>query len=112
LADGANDDFRYRRGALATLQRRELQQAARALSAELGKPFAASENGDRVEGVFCRREDLLGGRFAVVERAHDFTLVPWRPMLERRVGQSVSGVVREAGVNWAVGRGRNGPVVG
>jgi len=111
LAEGGSEDFRYRRGALATLQRRELQQAARILAAELGKPFAASENGDRVEGVFRRREDLLGGRFAVVERAHDFTLVPWRPVLDRRVGQSVSGIVRETGVNWTIGRGRSGPSV-
>jgi hypothetical protein len=35
----------------------------------------------------------IPSRFAIIERAQDFTLVPWRPVLERAKGQSVSGIV-------------------
>ncbi|MDE1918219.1 MAG: relaxase/mobilization nuclease domain-containing protein [Sphingomonadales bacterium] len=44
-------------------------------------------------------------------RVHDFTLVPWAKVLERRAGQTVSGLVREAGINWSIGRGRDGPTI-
>ena len=46
------------------------------------------------------------GRFAVIERARDFTLAPWRDVLEPRRGQAVMGVMREAGVNWRFGKTR------
>jgi hypothetical protein len=36
-----------------------------------------------------------------------FSLVPWSPMLERHLGQEVSGVVRaDGGVDWSFGRKR------
>ena len=34
---------------------------------------------------------LNSGRFALIERSHDFALVPWRPVLERARGQLVTG---------------------
>jgi hypothetical protein len=43
--------------------------------------------------------------------AHDFTLVPWRPALKRQLGKQVGGVVRETGINWRMGRGRDGPEI-
>lgn len=52
---------------------------------------------------------MVSGRHVLIERAHDFTLVPWKPALERQIGKPVSGIVREAGINWAVGRERSGP---
>jgi hypothetical protein len=36
-----------------------------------------------------------------------FSLVPWRPVLEHRVGRVVSGVTLPGGdVNWSLGRNR------
>jgi hypothetical protein len=46
---------------------------------------------------------LTSGRFAVIERTHDFCLVPWRPVLERAKGQGVTGVVGGEGISWSVG---------
>jgi uncharacterized protein DUF3363 len=46
---------------------------------------------------------LNSGRFALIERAHDFVLVPWRPMLERARGQAVSGSVGGEGISWSIG---------
>lgn len=101
----------YRTGMVEELRRRELVRVGAQLSRELGMPFAENEAGERVAGTYRRPVDLVSGRFAVVERARDFTLVPWRPVLEQQIGKAVSGVVRGDGVSWTVGRGRVGPSV-
>jgi len=82
LADAAGDGIAYRRGALAALQRRELLRLARSLSGELGMTFAEASEGERIEGRLARRIDAAGGRYALVEKAKQFTLVPWKPVLE------------------------------
>jgi hypothetical protein len=61
--------------------------------------------------VYRLRIDLVSGRFAMIERSRDFTLVPWRQVLERQVGKSVSGLVPSDGTSWSIGRGRSGPAV-
>jgi type IV secretory pathway VirD2 relaxase len=94
---------------IATLQRRELLRVAGQLSGELGLAFAETARGQRIEGVLRRPVDLVSGRFALVERARDFTLVPWRPVLDHQVGKPVAGILRGDGVNWSIGRGRAGP---
>ncbi|KFG88620.1 Conjugal transfer protein TraI [Sphingobium herbicidovorans NBRC 16415] len=111
LADAAGEGISYRRGALAVLQRRELLRLARSLSAELGKAFVETSEGERVEGRLARRIDAAGGRYALVEKAKQFTLVPWKPVLDRHVGKDVGGVVRESGISWTIGRGRGGPTI-
>ena len=35
-----------------------------------------------------------------------FSLVPWRPALERELGRQVSGIVRNSGIEWTLGRQR------
>ena len=94
---------------LARLRQRELLRVAGQLSEELDLPYREARIGDRVEGVLRRRLDLVSGRFAVVERSRDFTVVPWRPVLERQVGKVTAGLVRSDGVSWTIGRGRAGP---
>lgn len=112
LAEERNGEVRLLSGALEQLRRRELVRVAQGLSEELDLPFAETGAGERIEGVYRRRLDLVSGRFALIERAHDFTLVPWRPVLERHEGKAVSGLVRGDGINWTVGRGRPGPSIG
>jgi len=99
----------YRPGMIATLQRRELLRVAGQLADELGLSFTEPRPGERIEGRLARAVDLDSGKYALVERSRDFTLVPWRPVLEPRVGQAVSGVMREGGINWSFGRQRGGP---
>ncbi len=111
LVDPSDEAARLPPTLLATLQRRELLRAAATLSNELGKPFADALGDGRIDGVYRRRIDLAGGRFAVIERSRDFALVPWRPVIEPRLGQRVGGVLRESGVSWTFGRARSGPVV-
>ncbi len=103
--------FEPRPGMIETLRRRELLRVAAALSRELDLPFVENQSGGHVEGIYRRRLDLMSGRFALVERAHDFTLVPWRPVLEPHAGKRVSGILRTEGISWTIGRGRQGPSI-
>jgi Protein of unknown function (DUF3363) len=48
---------------------------------------------------------LASGRFAMLENGVDFSLVPWRPVIESRLGQSVSAIVRGPTVSWDISRG-------
>ena len=50
--------------------------------------------------------DLASGRFAFVERSKEFTLVPWRPVLERARDKSVSGLVHGDTISWDITRKR------
>ncbi|MFS0771204.1 relaxase/mobilization nuclease RlxS [Sphingomonas sp. 1P08PE] len=111
LAEAAGDQRRYRPGALETLRRRELMTAADRLSSEIGLPFADPGDDPRVSGIYRRSIDLASGRYALIERRWDFTLVPWRPVLEPHAGKAVSGIVRGDGISWTIGRGRSGPSI-
>lgn len=95
----------------AALQRRELLRVAGQLSDEMNLPFAEATPGTRIDGVYRRSVELVSGRFALIEKSREFTLVPWRPILDRHVGKSMSGILRGDGISWAVGRGRRGPTI-
>jgi hypothetical protein len=111
LADGDGQSFRLRANALENLRQRELEGVGGRLSEQLGKRFEPTRIGERVEGVIARRVDLEGGPHALVERSRDFTLVPWRDVLERNIGKTASGIMRSDGISWQFGRGRSGPTI-
>lgn len=111
LADEEQGRVVYRANLLTRLRQRELNRVAGTLSDELGLSYVETKSGDRVEGVYRRPVDLASGRYALVEKSREFTLVPWRPVLERHLDQSVSGVMKGDGINWSIGRGRSGPSV-
>lgn len=111
LAEERQDQIVYRSNLLALLLRRELSRVAAQVSGELNLPYAEFSGEKRIEGKYVRRLDLASGRFAVIERARDFVLVPWRPILDRTLGQTVSGIVRAAAISWTIGRKRSGPTI-
>jgi type IV secretory pathway VirD2 relaxase len=93
---------------LEDLQRRELTSAAARLSAELRLPYGETKRGAPIEGVFARKIDLASGQFAVIEKSREFTLVPWRPVLDDQLGKKVSGIMRGDEISWTFGRQRGG----
>ncbi|GAY19632.1 relaxase/mobilization nuclease RlxS [Sphingobium fuliginis] len=111
LADGDGRSFRLREASLEVLRQRELLQEGGRLSEQLGKRFEPAQIGERVEGVIAKRVDLESGNYALVERSREFTLVPWRDVLERNIGKSASGIMRADGISWQFGRGRSGPAI-
>lgn len=99
----------YRANILDLLRSRELGAVAGQLSAELGLAYSEIKSSGRVDGIYRRSLDLVSGKFALIENAREFTLVPWRPVLERSLGKSVSGIVRGEAISWTLGRQRSGP---
>ena len=68
--------------------------------------FLKLEAGMSISGKYECPVDLAQGRFALVTRSKEFTLVPWRPELERYRGSEISVKARAGGIDWSVGRAR------
>ncbi|MEH3091316.1 MAG: DUF3363 domain-containing protein [Agrobacterium cavarae] len=96
----------YRRNLLDTLRDREVARAGAEMATSKNLPFRAATDGERVGGKFTGTVQLSSGKFAVVEQSHEFTLVPWRPVIDRQLGREVSGIVQGGSVSWQLGRQR------
>jgi type IV secretory pathway VirD2 relaxase len=96
----------FARDLLKALRRRELDRATARLSAETGLTHHPSTEGEHVAGVYRRRVTLASGRFAMLDDGVGFQLVPWRPALDRNLGQNVTGVMTASGVDWHFPRKR------
>jgi hypothetical protein len=97
----------FARDLLDTLRKRDLTAAAATLSTETGLAYRPLVEGEHVAGVYRQRLSLSSGRFAMIDNGLGFQLVPWRPALEQRLGQQVSGVLAPGGnVDWSFGRTR------
>jgi hypothetical protein len=96
---------RYQPDLLATLQRRELDRAGERLAARSVERlnYVPARDGATVRGIYRGAVTLTSGRFAVVANERQFTLVPWRQILERFRGREVTGIVRGMGVSWQLG---------
>ncbi len=114
LAEQQGDQILYRGDMDQRLRRAELRSVAARLSKELGLDFGGEPiPGERISGVVRRLVNLSSGSFAVVENSREFTLVPWRPVLERQLGREISGIMRSSGsISWTFGRERQGPEIG
>jgi len=91
---------------LSTLARRELQQAGEKLARERRMPFRMAESGERISGTYRQPVQRVSGKYALVERSRELTLVPWRPVIETALGRQVAGLVRGDGISWEFGRKR------
>ena len=100
----------YRANLLAVLRRREMNRIAGQLSDELGLSYAEVRPGQRIEGVYRRPVELASGRYALIEKSREFTLVPWRPVLDRHLDKQVLGIMRGDSINWTFDRQR-GPSI-
>ncbi|EDN6734931.1 DUF3363 domain-containing protein [Salmonella enterica] len=99
------------RNLLGTLRNRELSQAAKDIAADTGLEHRPVTDGQRVAGIYRRSVMLASGRFALLDNGMGFSLVPWRPVIEQRLGQQLAATVYGGGVSWEIGRQR-GPSVG
>ncbi len=113
FAEPQGEQVQFRGDMDQRLRQRELRAAAAQLSSELKLDFVEPVAGERISGTVRRRVNLSSGSFAVVENGREFSLVPWRPVLERQLGREVSGIMRDKGsISWTIGRGRQGPEIG
>jgi Protein of unknown function (DUF3363) len=90
---------------LFTLRTKELESTARRVASDTGLVYRPTPDGVRVSGTYRRSLVLASGRFAMLDDSVGFSLVPWRPAIEPRLGQSVSAIVWGHAVSWDIGRG-------
>jgi type IV secretory pathway VirD2 relaxase len=97
----------FARDLLNTLRRRDLDEAISKLEADTGLAHRPHEEGGHVSGIYRQRVTLASGRFAMIDDGLGFQLVPWRPALEQRLGQQVSGTLTPGGrMDWTFQRTR------
>ncbi len=99
--------------ALPTRVHSRLQSARRSIASAKRSPpsggltYSPSEPGEYVSGRLAGVANLASGRFAMIEDGLGFQLVPWKPVLEKRLDQHISGVRRDdGGIEWSFGRNR------
>jgi len=111
LAWREGDAIHFRAGMIGELRQRELRQVAGQLSRELGLEYT-EHRGGAIEGIYRKAVQVGSAKFAVIEKSREFTLVPWRPVLEKQIGRNVSGIERAGTISWTFGRQRAGPEIG
>jgi len=99
------------RNLLGTLRGRELAQAAKDIATETGLEHRPAADGQRVVGIYRRSVMLASGRYAMLDDGMGFSLVPWKPVIEQRLGQQLAATMRGGSATWEFNRQR-GPSVG
>jgi type IV secretory pathway VirD2 relaxase len=111
LAERRGSRVIFARDLLATMRGSDIDIAAKAIATETGLAHRAVLDGEAVTGVYRRSVQLASGLFAMLDDGIGFSLVPWKPVIEQRLGQTMTAVTRGGGVSWAFGR-QHGPGVG
>jgi hypothetical protein len=92
---------------VADLERTEVAPVGKAMAAERGLTFTAAKTGEYVSGTLVGSAQFASRRFAMIDDGTGFQLVPWQPVLDKRIGQHITGTVRAAGgIEWNFGRKR------
>lgn len=95
------------RNLLTTLRNRDLTKAAQSIIAETGLEHREAGDGQRISGIYRRSVMLASGRFAMVDDGIGFSLVPWKPVIEQRLGQQIAATARGNSIFWEIGRHRS-----
>jgi type IV secretory pathway VirD2 relaxase len=95
------------RSTIAVLERQEVERVGRRMAMERGLTYAPSGPGEYVTGRLSGIATLASGRFAMLEDGLSFQLVPWQPVLDKRLNQYISGLRRDdGGIEWSLDRKR------
>ena len=107
LATAKDGKIRVPVHTVTTLQRQEVDRVGQQMARERGLTFVPTSAGEYVAGRLAGVASLVSGRFALIENGLGFQLVPWQPLLEKRIGQHISGLQRgDGGIEWTFGRNR------
>ena len=93
---------------LSRLERAEVTRIGRAMATERGLTFQQGKTGEYVSGKLIGSTQLTSGRYAMINNGLGFSLVPWQPVLDKRIGQHITGAMRDGGgIEWSLGRKRD-----
>ena len=93
---------------LAELRQRDIRQATIQLAKELQLDPTFTRQGEQVSGTYRQAVNLASGKYAVIQKAKEFTLVPWRPEFEKLKGQSLAGVIGANDAMELIGQRKRG----
>jgi Protein of unknown function (DUF3363) len=92
---------------LSRLERQELARVGSEMAKARGLTFKPTEAGSYVSGTLVGATNLGSGKYAMIDDGLGFSLVPWRSVLEQRLGRQVAGVAMPGGwIDWTFGRRR------
>jgi len=91
---------------LDTLEKIDLDAAGKTLSEQFGKPYKAAPESGRISGIYREAIQRPSGKYTVIEKSKEFTLVPWRDTMDRNLGKSISGVVKGQTISWTLTKAR------
>jgi type IV secretory pathway VirD2 relaxase len=112
VTDLGHGQVRAPRDLIQRLEATDVERAGKALAAERGLQWLPAVPGNYVTGQLVGSTQLSSGRFAMIESfgrdgGLGFSLVPWQPVLDKRIGQHISGLMRnDGGIEWSLGRKR------
>jgi len=93
-------------GTLKALESLDLNAAAKSLSSTLGKDYVAAPDKGQISGIYREAITRPSGKYAVIEKSKEFTLVPWRETMDRNLGKSISGAVKGQTISWTLNKSR------
>ena len=91
---------------LKTLEALDLDEAAKAISERLGKTYHKVPDNGRISGLYREAISRPSGKYAVIEKSKEFTLVTWRKTMDRNLGKSISGAIKGRTISWTLNEGR------
>jgi type IV secretory pathway VirD2 relaxase len=89
-----------RRNIARVLMMEEIERVGTAIARDSGRAFITAKDGAEIKGVYTKKLSLVSGKFAQIESPHAIALVPWKPSMERQLGQPMAGVMRGSSVAW------------
>jgi len=84
----------------------DLGAAGKLLAKKIGKSYVANAGSGRIAGIYREAVQRPSGKYAVIEKSKEFTLVPWRKTMDRNLGKSISGVMKGQTISWTLTKGR------
>jgi type IV secretory pathway VirD2 relaxase len=112
VTDSGTGNIRAPKDLIQRLEAADIERTGRALAAERGSQWRAAVPGNYISGQLVGSTQLSSGRFAMIESFSGdgglgFSLVPWQHVLDKRIGQHISGVALPGGgVDWSFARSR------
>jgi hypothetical protein len=92
---------------MARLRQEGMQHAGIDVAEQTGLSYRPLSAGEKVEGKFSKTYETQHAKFAIIEHGKQFSLVPWKPELEKMRAQQIQLVMSPSmQLSWTRGRSR------